>query len=196
MQPLRGDDPHHAEHEEHHRQLEDQAETDHHHKYEADQLADVGEIRHVGWRELVQYGYVERHREDRRRHAEGEEADRCDEYGQDESALAAMEPRAHEPPDLLDHHRGGEHEADIDRNLQLGEDASRRTEVHRVADPGALDQEADDLARDEERDDRRHRPRAHGDHQGAAERLEMLDDRHPLLLDRSSASRSALKDPV
>src|SRR5207237_9526535 len=150
MQPLRGDDQQHAEHEEHHRQVEDQAETDHHHQYEADQLADVGEIRNVGWRELVQYGYVERHREDRRRHAEGEEEDRCDEYWQDESALAAMESRAHEPPDLLDHHRGGEHEADVDRKLQLGADASRRAEVHREDDLGSLGENYDDRDRDAE----------------------------------------------
>ena len=58
-------------------------------------------------------------REDRHRHADGEEDDRRDDQRQDEAALVRVQSWAHEPPDLLDHDRRRDHEPDVQRDLEL-----------------------------------------------------------------------------
>ena len=65
-----------------------------------------------------------------------------------------------------------------------------------MTDAGPLHQQPDHLARDEERGDRGHRPRDERDDQRAAQRLEVLDDRHALLFDGRGLAWRPLKDPV
>ena len=107
-----------------------------------------------------------------------------------------MKPRADEPPDLLDHDWRGDDNADVHRDLQLVEHTARGLQVDGVVNPRVADQKTDDPAGDEESSHGRNRPGDEGNDQDSAKRLEVLDDRHPFILDWSAGPRRALQDPT
>src|SRR2546426_9104364 len=108
-----------------------------------------------------------------------------------------METRADEPPDLLDDDWRREDEAYVDGDDQLGDDAARRVQVNGgPRDPRPMDQILDHPARHEEGSDSGQGPRGERDDERPAQGLEVLDDRHTLLLGRIGRARGTPKDPV
>ena len=66
-----------------------------------------------------------------------------------------------------------------------------------MVQPRLLDEQVKHVAGDEEGNDGRDSPSAEADDQRAAERLEVLDDRHAIfVLDDHRRARTALKNPV
>src|SRR5438552_2709072 len=135
VEPSRADNAQKSQHHEHDRQLEHDPEADDHEQDEADELCNVREVRDVGWCKGVENANVQRQRIQRRGHAQAEEEDGGDDQRQRQLPLVPVQTRAHEPPDLLDHDRRRNDEADIDGDLEASEDKAARAQIDRMHEP-------------------------------------------------------------
>ena len=140
------------------------------------------------------------HVQGQRKHGETN-ADRKEDHGgqherQHKAALVPMESRADEPPELLDDHRRGENNADVQRDLELEQDTATGLQVHTMMETGPIEQKRDHVAGEKDRSDSRDAPRDERDDEHPPQRLQVLDHGHAVVLDRSAGPRTALKDPV
>ena len=125
-QPAVAQDPDPRQADEHDRELEDQAEGQHHRGHEADVALDrqVRDGEALG--EVEQEAQRVRDDEVADHHAEHEERHRDQDHRPDEASLALGEARRHEAPQLEQDHRHGDRDAQESGDLQLSGEGVRR----------------------------------------------------------------------